>query len=63
LAKAIARSTFEDANERDERHHLLVLDERVFGSRLTKDDLGPLGHVDPRMAAQHSGIPDQSGPC
>ena len=41
-----------DADERDERHHLLVLDERVLGAGLGEEELGPLGDLDPGVLAQ-----------
>ena len=63
LASAIARSTFGHPDERDERHHLLVLDERVLGAGLGEEDLGPLGDPDPGVPGPGRPGPGRSGPC
>ena len=51
------------AHERDERHHLLVIDERVLGAGLAEQELRPLGNLHARRAGRARPGPGRSGPC
>ena len=52
-----------DADERDERHHLLVLDERMLGAGLAEEELRARGDLDARRARRARPGPGRSGPC
>ena len=52
-----------DADERDERHHLLVVDERVLGAGFAEEELRSLGDLDARRAGRARPGPGRSGLC
>ena len=52
-----------DPDERDERHHLLVVDERVLGAGLGEQELRPCGHLHAGMTGRARPDPCRSDPC